>query len=87
MVLTLHDPRMAATLLAVGLAPIVTSNVRATVPDAAEHSIEQFLAQDDTVRPYRAARRLEAENGSRKAWLEAVTEYSADARLPVRNHQ
>jgi hypothetical protein len=55
---------------------LCVSHVRATVPNAAEHSIEQFLAQDDTQRAYRAARRLEAENGSRKGWIEAITEYS-----------
>jgi hypothetical protein len=55
---------------------LCVSHVRATVPNAVEHSIEQFLAQDDTQRAYRAARRLEAENGSRKGWMEAITEYS-----------
>ena len=56
---------------------VVASNVRATVPDAADQPIRQFLAQDDTQRPYRAVRRLEAQNGSRKGWIEAVTEYSS----------
>jgi hypothetical protein len=51
------------------------------VPNAAEHSIEQFLAQDDTQRAYRATRRLEAENGSRKGWMEAITEYSPERGL------
>ena len=81
MLVTFRRARTTATLLALALASVVTSNVRATVPDAAEHSIEQFLAQDDTVRPSRAARRLEIENGSRKAWLEAMTEYSPEAGL------
>jgi hypothetical protein len=58
------------------LSMVVAPTVRATVPDAADHSIGQFLAQDDTLHAYRAARRLEAENGSRRGWLEAVTEYS-----------
>jgi hypothetical protein len=40
------------------------TGVRATVPDAADESFKQFLAQDDTQRPYRAVRRLEAANGS-----------------------
>jgi hypothetical protein len=57
---------------------LCVSHVRATVPNAAEHSIEQFLAQDDTQRAYRASRRLEAENGSRKGWMEAITEYSPE---------
>jgi hypothetical protein len=53
----------------------------ATIPDPADHSIRQFLAQDDTQRPYRAKRRLEAENGKRTGWLEAVTEYSLESGL------
>jgi hypothetical protein len=40
--------------------------------------MRQFLQQDDTPRPYRAVRRLEAENGGRRGWLEAVTEYSIE---------
>src|SRR5262249_12839054 len=63
---------LAALILAIS-AP---SGLWATLPDAAEGSIRQFLTQDDTQHPYRATRRLEAENGSRTAWLEAVTEYS-----------
>lgn len=54
----------------------IPPSVRATVPDVAETSIRQFLAQDAGQHPYRAARRLEAENGSRRGWIEAVTEYS-----------
>jgi hypothetical protein len=53
----------------------------ATIPDPADHSMRQFLAQDDTQRPYRATRRLEAENGRRTGWLEAVTEYSLESGL------
>ena len=60
------------------LAMVSASNARATVPDPADHSIKQFLAQDDTQRPYRAVRRLEAESGSRKGWIEAITEYSVE---------
>jgi hypothetical protein len=63
---------LALTVIAIVLA----SNVEATGPDAADQSIRQFLAQDDTQRPYRAVRRLEAENGSRNGWIEAITEYS-----------
>jgi len=51
----------------------------ATIPDPADRSMRQFLAQDDTQRPYRATRRLEAENGKRTGWLEAVTEYSLES--------
>ena len=61
------------------LAMLVAPGVRATVPDVADHSIRQFLAQDDTQHPYRATRRLEAENGNRQGWLEAVTEFSPEA--------
>ena len=60
-------------LLALTVAPNL---LLATAPDTADHSIRQFLAQDDTQHPYRATRRLEAENGDRSGWLEAVTEYS-----------
>jgi hypothetical protein len=56
----------------------LASELLARVPNAADHSIRQFLAQDDTQRPYRAMRRLEAENGTRTGWLEAVTEYSPE---------
>ena len=50
----------------------------AKAPDPADASIRQFLAQDDSQRPYRATRRLEARNGDRKGWLEALTEYSPE---------
>lgn len=50
--------------------------LQANAPDAADESIRQFLAQDDTQPPYRATRRLEAVNGSRSGWLEAITEYA-----------
>ena len=67
--------RLAVTaLLALGIA----GSVRATVPDEADSSIRQFLARDDTQPAYRATRRLEAENGSRRGWIEAVTEYSPE---------
>jgi len=52
------------------------TGVRATVPNAADESFKQFLAHDDTQPPYRAVRHLEAENGGRKAWMDAMTEYS-----------
>ncbi len=64
--------------LAAMFALAVAGNARATVPNAADHSIEQFLAQDDTQRPYRAVRHLEAQNGSRAGWLDAITEYSPE---------
>jgi hypothetical protein len=58
------------------LAIVFASSARATVPDAADQPIRQFLAQEDAQPAYRAIRRLEAENGSRKGWIEALTEYS-----------
>jgi hypothetical protein len=58
------------------IAAIISTDLRATAPNRAEDSIRQFLAQDDTQRPYRATRRLEARNGDREGWLEAVTEYA-----------
>lgn len=64
--------RFAVVLLAVASA----SSVRATVPDAADRSIKQFLAQSVKQHPYRAVRHLEAENGDRKGWMDAMTEYS-----------
>jgi hypothetical protein len=69
-----HQP-----LLALLLGLLVMPNVRATGPDPADQSVEQFLAQSNDLHQYRAIRRLEAENGSRHGWLEAVTEYSPDA--------
>ena len=63
---------VALLLLTLNLAP----TAQATSPDAADQSIAQFLKQDDTQHAYKARRRLEAKNGSRTAWLEAVTEYS-----------
>lgn len=61
-------------LVAVGL----VSGLQATVADA-DRCIRQFLAQDDAQPAYRAVRRLEAKNGKRTGWLEAVTEYSPNA--------
>jgi hypothetical protein len=68
----------AAALLLVASSGLATS-LDAVTADPADEPIRQFLAQDDTLRPYRAVRRLEAENGKRAGWLEAVTEYSAGA--------
>lgn len=57
---------------------MVVPSVYATGPDAADHSIRQFLAQDHTQAPYRATRRLEARSSNRTGWLEAVTEYAPE---------
>lgn len=68
----------ASALLMFTIAGLGTQ-LGATIPDPADRSMRQFLAQDDTQRPYRATRRLEAENGKRTGWLEAVTEYSLES--------
>jgi hypothetical protein len=57
-------------------AAVLPLSIRATVPDPADHSFRQFLAQNDEQRPYRASRRLEAVNGDRTGWIEATTEFS-----------
>jgi hypothetical protein len=75
MALTFRQGCSTLALLAVVVATGANAGT-AAVPNAADHAIEQFLAQDDTQPRYRAVRRLEATNGSRTAWLEALTEYS-----------
>jgi hypothetical protein len=69
---TLPGSGTLLVLTAIALAP----SVRAAGPNAADHCIHQFLEQDDTQHSYRATRRLEAENGGRSGWLEAVTDFS-----------
>ena len=61
------------------MALVIPPTLLATVADPADHSMRQFLQQGDAQRPYRAIRRLEAENGGRRGWLEAVTEYSVES--------
>jgi hypothetical protein len=58
------------------LALVVVPAAKATAPEAAEYCIRQFLARGQAPHSYRAIRRIEAENGDRRGWLEAVTEYS-----------
>jgi hypothetical protein len=70
--------RLVGTLL---LALVSGSSARATLADVADQPIKQFLAQDDTQPPYRALRHLEAENGSRRGWIDAVTEYAPETGL------
>jgi hypothetical protein len=65
-----------AVCVLVAAGTLATSGVLATVPDPADHSMRKFLSQEDVLHPYRATRRLEAENGDRKGWLEVATEYS-----------
>ena len=60
------------------LALVIPPTLLADVSDPADHSMRKFLQQDDTQHPYRAVRRLEAENRGRRGWLEAVTEYSIE---------
>jgi hypothetical protein len=72
--------RTALLLVVLGAA----SSVRATIPNAADGSIHQFLTKDDTQHPYRAIRRLEAKNGSRSGWLEATTEYTRESGFQYR---
>jgi hypothetical protein len=67
--------RLAIVAL-ISAAPLISSGVHATVTDTADVSIRRFLAQGDVPHAYRASRRLEAENGDRKGWVEARTEYS-----------
>ena len=47
--------------------------------------MQQFLAQGDVLRPYRATRHLEAAFGSERGWMDVVTEYSlpADFRYQI----
>lgn len=66
------NTRLLIALVAIAMVP----TLRATAPDAAEHCIHKFLAQDDAQPQYRATRRLEAENEGRTGWLEVVTEYA-----------
>jgi hypothetical protein len=62
---------------AVAIAP----RVHATAGDVADNSIRQFLAQKKDQPAYRALRRLEATNGDRHGWIEAITTYSPHAGL------
>ena len=68
-------PRVAPVLLAL----MLTSTAGATAPDRAEQALRQFLAQDDAQPSYRAVRHLEARNGRRFGWVDAITDYSPDA--------
>ena len=65
-----------AHVMMLGVAMLAGAGVGATVPDPADGSIRRFLAQNDVPHAYRALRRLEAENGDRRGWIEAQTEYS-----------
>jgi len=69
----------ARSPLVVLLAMALVASAGAAVPDPADQSIRQFLAQDAGQPPYQAVRRLEARTGRRSAWMEAVTAYSRSA--------
>jgi len=75
----MNAPARSRRLVVVLVAMALGASAGAAVPDPADQSIRQFLAQDGTQPPYRAVRRLEAWNGSRSAWMEAVTAYSQSA--------
>jgi hypothetical protein len=62
----------AVVLLAVVSAPVIG----AAPPNPADDPIRQFLAQGVKEHRYRAVRHLQAEQGSRKGWMEAITEYA-----------
>src|SRR6186713_486892 len=66
--------RAAMILLVLAVVP----TLRATTPNTAEPTFQRFLTRQEPPHPYRAVRRLEAENGTRQGWLEATTEVSAD---------
>ena len=66
--------RAAMILLVLAVVP----TLRATTPNTAEPTFQRFLTRQEPPHPYRAVRRLEAENGLRQGWLEATTEYSAN---------
>jgi len=53
------------------------SIARAVPTDPVAHSIEQFLARSPQPRAFKVSRRMDAENGGRRGWLEAFTEYTA----------
>jgi hypothetical protein len=58
-------------LLTLTMPPALAANT----DNVADVSMRQFLAKDDGLHQYRGMRRLEAENGTRSGWLEAITEY------------
>jgi hypothetical protein len=73
----MNAPARSPVALLLAMALVATAG--AAVPDPADQSIRQFLAQDAAQPPYEAVRRLEARNGQRSAWMEAVTAYSQSA--------
>src|SRR4029079_18287347 len=55
-------------LLAAGAVGTGLHATAPSTPEAAEHSMKQFLAQDDEPPSYRATRRLEAKGGGMNGW-------------------
>ena len=74
-------PVQRLSLAVLLLSMIAAPAALATIRDAADESIRQFLAQDDSQPAYRAERRLEAETGSRHGWMQAITTYSPQTGL------
>jgi hypothetical protein len=66
------------------LALMSAASVGAAIPDPVDDSIRRFLARHDAQHSYEAVRRLEARNGGRAGWMEAMTAYSAHAGFRYR---
>ena len=62
---------MLFLLMVAGLVPTL-------VATSGDDSIERFLARDARQPHYRGTRHLEAENGTRRGWLDITTEYAPD---------
>ena len=60
---------MLVLLLLAGLVPTLVATPH-------DDSLDRFLAHDASQPHYRGTRRLEAENGKRRGWLDVVTEYA-----------
>ena len=65
---------MLFLLLVSGAAPTLLSEPR---NNSSGDSLDRFLATAPRQADYRGTRRLEAENGSRRGWLEVTTEFAA----------
>lgn len=64
------------TLLLLLIALTTPLALAANNGDVANVSMRQFLSKDDEPHQYRGTRRLDADNGKRSGWLEAITEFS-----------
>jgi len=75
--MVLNSPaRCLVTLFLAALAMPSLTATNPSAPEAAEQSMQQFLAQGEAQPAYRATRRLEARNGDNAGWMEAITEYA-----------